>query len=283
MEGLFYLLPAILMNLTQINSLFEKRAREIEANDYNVDLFTFAKPNPIMHLFYTPDINSNTYTLNEEESKHCVRVLRLNEGDKIQLIDGVGGFYDAEITDNNPKRCSVKIIEHKKEVGKRNWQLHIAIAPTKNMDRLEWFVEKATEMGIDEVSLIDCKNSERTIVKIDRIQKVAISAIKQSLKAYLPKINEVADFKKFIASAKDFKGEKFIAHCQKTGLPHIKSQYTSKQNALVLIGPEGDFTIEEVKFALDNGFKEISLGESRLRTETAALYACATINILNND
>ncbi|CAN5452018.1 16S rRNA (uracil(1498)-N(3))-methyltransferase [soil metagenome] len=234
-----------------------------------------------MHLFYTPDITNDTYTLCEEESKHCVRVLRLNEGDKIQLIDGKGGFYEAEIIDNNPKRCSVKIIDTKKNVGKRNWQLHIAIAPTKNMDRLEWFVEKATEMGIDEISLIDCKNSERTIVKTERIQKVVISAIKQSLKAYLPKTNEVIDLKKFIASAKDFKGEKFIAHCQTAGLPHIKSQCTAKQSALVLIGPEGDFTIEEVKLALDNGFKEISLGESRLRTETAALYACAVLNVLN--
>lgn len=247
-----------------------------------------------MHVFYTPDIQLTPlpfgerlreglhYTLNEEESKHCVRVLRLSEGDKIQLIDGNGGFYQAEITDNNPKRCSVKIIESKKEVGKRNWQLHIAIAPTKNMDRLEWFIEKATEIGIDEVSLIDCKNSERTIVKTERIEKVAISAIKQSLKAYLPKINAVIDYKNFIALTKDFKGEKFIAHCQSSGtLSHIKSQYTPKQNTLVLIGPEGDFTVDEVKLALDNGFKEISLGESRLRTETAALYACATLNVLN--
>lgn len=234
-----------------------------------------------MHLFYTPDITTDTYTLNEEESKHCVRVLRLNEGDKIQLIDGKGGWYEAEIIDNNPKRCSVKIIDTKKEVGKRNWQLHIAIAPTKSMDRLEWFVEKATEMGIDEVSLINSVNSERNIVKTERIQKVAISAIKQSLKAYLPKINEVVNLKILIAQAKDFKGEKFIAHCQSTGLPHIKTHYTPKQNALVLIGPEGDFTIEEVKLALDNGFKEISLGESRLRTETAALYACAALNVLN--
>ena len=267
----------------QINSLFEKRVREIDANHHNGDLFTFAQPKPIMHLFYTPDITIDTYTLNEEESKHCVRVLRLNEGDKIQLIDGVGGLYQAVIIDNNPKRCSVKILESKKEFGKRNWQLHIAIAPTKNMDRLEWFVEKATEMGIDEISLIDCKNSERTIVKNERIQKVVISAIKQSLKAYLPKLNEVVDYKKFIASVKDFKGEKFIAHCQSAGLPHIKSKYSPKKNALILIGPEGDFTIDEVKFALENGFKEISLGESRLRTETAALFACAAINILNND
>lgn len=235
-----------------------------------------------MHLFYTPDINGITYTLSEEESKHCVRVLRLNEGDKIQLIDGKGGFYDAVITDNNPKRGSVKVLEHRKEVGKRNWELHIAIAPTKMMDRLEWFVEKATEMGIDGIALIDCKNSERDVVKTERIEKVAISAIKQSLKAYLPKIDEVLDFKKYIAQTKEFKGEKYIAHCNYRGkLPHIKSEYKPGKNALVLIGPEGDFTRDEVKLALENGFKEISLGESRLRTETAALYAVAALNVIN--
>lgn len=235
-----------------------------------------------MHLFYTPDITSPAYTLNEEESKHAVRVLRLKAGDRIQLIDGNGGWYEAKISNDDPRRCSVNIIDTKKEVGKRSWNLHIAIAPTKNMDRLEWFIEKATETGIEEISLIDCKNSERTIVKSERIQKVAIAAIKQSLKAYLPKINDVVGYKKFIASAKDFKGEKFIAHCQSSGkLPHIKTQYSPKQNALVLIGPEGDFTIEEVKLALENGFKEISLGTSRLRTETAALYACTALNVLS--
>lgn len=235
-----------------------------------------------MHLFYTPDILSNTYTLNEEESKHAIRVLRLSIGDKIQLIDGAGGWYEAEIIDDNQKRCTVSVIETKKEVGKRNWNLHIAIAPTKNMDRLEWFLEKATEIGIDEISLLDCNNSERTIVKAERIEKVAVSAIKQSLKAYLPKINQMLDYKKFIASAKDFKGRKFIAHCNYRGaLPHIKTLYKNGENVLMLIGPEGDFTIDEVKLALDNGFTEISLGESRLRTETAALYACTTINILN--
>jgi 16S rRNA (uracil1498-N3)-methyltransferase len=234
-----------------------------------------------MHLFYTPDISSSTYTLNEEESKHAIRVLRLAVGDKIQLIDGVGGWYEAEIVDDNQKRCAVSIIETKKEVGKRNWNLHIAIAPTKNMDRLEWFIEKSTEIGIDEISLLDCNNSERTIVKAERLQKVVVSAAKQSLKAYLPKINEMMDYKKFIALAKDFKGQKFIAHCYKGDLRHIKFQYTSKQNALILIGPEGDFSLEEVKYALENGFTEISLGVSRLRTETAALYACTTINILN--
>ncbi len=237
-----------------------------------------------MHLFYTPDITSNTYILPEEESKHAIRVLRLTIGDSIQLIDGRGGLYIAEIVDDNQKRCAVKITDVKKEFLKRDWNLHIAIAPTKNMDRLEWFVEKATEIGIDEISLIDCNKSERSIVKAERLNKVAVSAIKQSLKAYLPIINEIADFKKFIASIANFEGQKFIAHCHaREALPHIKVLYKFKENTIILIGPEGDFSIEEIKLALDNGFKEISLGESRLRTETAALYACTTINIINND
>ena len=236
-----------------------------------------------MHLFYTPDIASDSYTLNEEESRHCIRVLRLTTGDTIQLINGKGEWFEAEITDDNQKRCTVKIITSKKDVGKRNWNLHIAIAPTKNMDRLEWFVEKATEIGIDEISLIDCKNSERTIVKTERLSKVIISAMKQSLKAYMPKVNEVIDFKKIIQSTLDFKGQKFIAHCEDE--PDTKSSlktiYTPQQNVLVLVGPEGDFSIDEIIMAKNNGFKEISLGASRLRTETAALYACTVLNALN--
>jgi 16S rRNA (uracil1498-N3)-methyltransferase len=237
-----------------------------------------------MHLFYTPDISGETYTLNEEESKHAVRVLRLKTGDTIQLIDGKGGFYTAEIINDHQKHCSVKIISLKKEFEKRDHYLHIAVAPTKNNDRTEWFVEKATEMGIDEISMIDCSNSERSVVKTERLEKVAISAIKQSLKAYLPKINEMTAFKKFITENRDFKGDKFIAHCNVPGkLPHLKSLYTPKNNVLILIGPEGDFNPEEVKLALGNGFREISLGNSRLRTETAALYSCTTVNILNHD
>lgn len=237
-----------------------------------------------MHLFYTPDITTNTYTLSEEESKHAIRVLRLGIGDTIQLIDGKGGLYVAEIMDDTQKHCAVNIIDTKKEFTKRNCYLQVAIAPTKNMDRLEWFIEKATEIGIDEISLIDCEKSERTVVKAERLNKVAISAIKQSIKAYLPQINEVIDFKKFIISIKDFKGQKFIAHCHaREVLPHIKTLFNSKENTIIIIGPEGDFTIEEIKQALDNGFKEISLGESRLRTETAALYACTLANILNEN
>ncbi len=221
----------------------------------------------------------------EEESRHCVRVLRLNTGDKIRLIDGSGGFYEAEITDNNPKKCVVTILKSEKEVGKRDWLLHIAIAPTKNMDRLEWFVEKATEIGIDEISLIICNNNERSTVKNERLNKVAVAAIKQSIKAYLPKINEALDFKEFIASTADFKGEKYIAHCrvssEEINKRHIKNRYSARHNVLVLIGPEGDFTKEEVMFALANGFIEVSFGDSRLRTETAALYASTLLNILN--
>ncbi len=247
-----------------------------------------------MHLFYTPDIlltplplgerisEGFFYILNEEESKHCIRVLRLNSGDKIILIDGKGGWYDAEIIDDNPKRCAVNITQTQKEFGKREFYLHIAIAPTKNMDRLEWFIEKATEMGIDEISIIDCQNSERSNVKTDRLNKVAIAAIKQSLKAYLPQINEIMDYKKFISSTVNFTGQKFIAHCYKgESKAHLKNIYLHNNNVLILIGPEGDFSVDEVKIAVDKGFKEISLGTSRLRTETAALYACSTINILN--
>ncbi|MES2593316.1 MAG: 16S rRNA (uracil(1498)-N(3))-methyltransferase [Bacteroidota bacterium] len=242
-----------------------------------------------MHLFYTPDILSIPfsnepflYTLNEDESKHGIRVLRLTTGSKIVLIDGQGGWYHAEIVDDNPKRCSVNITKTIKECGKRSFHLHIAIAPTKNMDRLEWFTEKATEMGIDEISTINCKNSERPVVKTERLNKVAISAIKQSLKAYLPKVNEMLDFKKFMASTANFQGQKFIAHCYDGEVkPHLKELYQKGSNTIVLIGPEGDFTADEVKLALDNGYKEIGLGNSRLRTETAALYACTTVNILN--
>ncbi len=234
-----------------------------------------------MHIFYTPDINSETYTLNEEESKHCVRVLRLKEGETIHLIDGKGGYYVAEITQADARHCTVMIINTEKDKDIRNWHLHIAIAPTKNMDRLEWFVEKATEMGIDELSLINCANSERKVVKIERIQKVCISAIKQSIKAYIPKINEMEDFKNFVERTREFKGEKYIAHCQTAPLPQLKTIYRSSNNALILIGPEGDFTIEEVNLAKSNGFKEIGLGHSRLRTETAGIYACAVTNSLN--
>jgi len=232
-----------------------------------------------MNLFYTPVINSLTHVLSEEESKHCIRVLRLKEGDTIQLIDGIGGFYSAKIIGTNPKKCEVEITETKKEYGKRTHYLHMAVAPTKNIERFEWFIEKVTEIGIDEITPIKCKHSERTIVKEERLNKVVVSAMKQSVKAYLPKINEMISFEKFIE--KDFSGQKFIAHCFDQPKQSLKIGYQKNKNALILIGPEGDFSKTEVSLALKNNFREISLGKSRLRTETAAIVACHTINLLN--
>lgn len=242
-----------------------------------------------MHLFYTPDIlpANTTYTLSEEESKHCIRVLRLNSGDTISLIDGKGGWYDATIAGTDAKRCVVNIVNTIKQVGKRNFKLHIAIAPTKNNDRTEWFIEKATEIGIDEISMIESKHTERSSIKTERFLKVAISAIKQSLKAYLPQLNNMLGFEKFITTSTDFKGQKFIAHCNKSVCgdeaekKHLRYVYEKNKDVLILIGPEGDFTVEEVKLALNKGFQEISLGNSRLRTETAALYACMVIHVMN--
>lgn len=232
-----------------------------------------------MHLFYTPDLSGKIYTLNESESKHCIKVLRLSMSDQVQLIDGKGGFYTAQITDANPKKCSVEIINEVREFGKRNHYLHIAIAPTKNNDRFEWFLEKATEIGVDEITPIICEHSERKVVKPERLEKIIISAVKQSIKAYKPKLNNIISYQDFIASK--FQGDKFIAHCEENEKTALKSAYGKGTNALVLIGPEGDFDPKEIALAKENNFQEISLGESRLRTETAGVVACHTINLLN--
>lgn len=231
-----------------------------------------------MHVFYTPNILRNP-ELPEEEAQHCTRVLRLGVGDNITLTDGRGNFYKAEITVANSKRCLVAITETIHQNPLWPCHLHIAVAPTKNMDRNEWFAEKATEIGIDELTFLNCRFSERKVIKTERIEKILISAIKQSLKARLPKLNEMIDFTKFIAQ--DFKGQKFIAHCYEGEKPLLKDVLTPGKDAVVLIGPEGDFSEEEVKAAIERGFTPISLGKSRLRTETAALVACHTINLMN--
>lgn len=231
-----------------------------------------------MHVFYTPNILRNP-ELPEEEAQHCTRVLRLGVGDNITLTDGRGNFYKAEITVANSKRCLVSITETIHQNPLWPCHLHIAVAPTKNMDRNEWFAEKATEIGIDELTFLNCRFSERKVIKTERIEKILISAIKQSLKARLPKLNEMIDFTKFIAQ--DFKGQKFIAHCYEGEKPLLKDVLTPGKDAVVLIGPEGDFSEEEVKAAIERGFTPISLGKSRLRTETAALVACHTMNLMN--
>ncbi|ADV43507.1 16S rRNA (uracil(1498)-N(3))-methyltransferase [Bacteroides helcogenes] len=231
-----------------------------------------------MHVFYTPDIEIRS-ELPEEEAAHAIRVLRLQTGDEVMLTDGNGNFYRAEISTATGKRCSVKIIETLPQEPLWNGHLHIAMAPTKNMDRTEWFAEKATEIGFDELTFLNCRFSERKVIKTERISKILISAIKQSLKARLPKLNEMTDFNNFIT--RPFEGQKFIAHCHEDEKLLLKEQIRKGEDALVLIGPEGDFSEEEVKKALKNGFIPISLGKSRLRTETAALVACHILNLQN--
>ncbi|WP_316746992.1 16S rRNA (uracil(1498)-N(3))-methyltransferase [Pedobacter gandavensis] len=233
-----------------------------------------------MHVFYTPDIDATEYSLNEEESKHCLKVLRLGLGDVVNLIDGKGGFYEAEIIGEGKKNVQLRVIKAIQEYQKRNHHLHIVVAPTKNIDRLEWFLEKATEIGIDEITPIICERSERKVIKEDRLNKVITSAVKQSLQAYHPVLNPQISFTDFLKIENN--SIKMIAHCI-DGEPRLYiSQVTEPhQNYTVLIGPEGDFSPKEIELALQNGFKPLTLGNTRLRTETAALAACFEVNYLN--
>ena len=231
-----------------------------------------------MHVFYTPDIQTRA-ELPEEEAAHAIRVLRLQAGDEVMLTDGKGNFYRAEIGAATNKRCLLNIIETLPQEPLWSGHLHLAMAPTKNMDRTEWFAEKATEIGFDELTFLNCRFSERKVIKTERIAKILVSAIKQSLKARLPKLNEMTDFNKVVT--RPFKGQKFIAHCYEGEKPLLKDVIRKGEDTLVLIGPEGDFSEEEVKKAIENGFTPISLGKSRLRTETAALVACHIMNLQN--
>ena len=234
-----------------------------------------------MQLFYTPLIQTDNYTLDEQESKHCVKVLRMKEGDILHLTDGSGNIFMAEITLANPKACSLKIIERNPDFEKRPFYLHIAIAPTKNIDRFEWFLEKATEIGIDEITPLITENSERKQVNHERLERIIISAMKQSIKAYKPKINELQTFDKFTNSY-DGKTAAFIAHCYEEEKQDLKTAYKKNTDALILIGPEGDFSPEEVKTAIEKKLTPVSLGQSRLRTETAGVVACHTLNLINS-
>ena len=232
-----------------------------------------------MHVFYTPDIDI-CLELPEEEAGHCLRVLRLGVGDEVMLADGKGFFYKAVISAATGKRCQVKVVEKMEQEKFWKGYLHLAMAPTKNMDRIEWFAEKATEIGFDELSFLNCRFSERKVIKTERIEKIVVSAMKQSLKARKPIVNEMTDFAKFMQ--RDFQGQKFIAHCYEGEKPLLKEVLKPGEDALVLIGPEGDFSPEEVQKAEALGFQPISLGKSRLRTETAALVAVHMMNLFNS-
>lgn len=232
-----------------------------------------------MHIFFTPDI-LETLELPPEESLHCAKVLRMTEGDVVLLADGRGTFYRAELLLVHQKRCKVKILQTTADETRRDYQVHIAMAPTKNTDRIEWFAEKATEIGIDGIHFLKCRYSERKEIKIERIQKIVVSAMKQSQKAYLPTVSEMIDFAAFVRQP--FDGQKFIAHCYADQPRNeFSANYTKRDNVLVLIGPEGDFSEAEVALAIENGYTAVSLGKSRLRTETAALVACHTPHLIN--
>jgi 16S rRNA (uracil1498-N3)-methyltransferase len=234
-----------------------------------------------MHVFYTPDLQDQAqYTLNEEESKHCSKVLRLSTGDKVFLVDGRGGLYEAEIETESKKHVGLLITKTTKEYQKRNHHLHIAIAPTKNIDRLEWFLEKATEIGIDEITPIICERSERKVVKEDRLLKVITSAVKQSLQAYHPLLNPAMTFSQLLQQQTT--ATKLIAHCvDDAERSYIKDLVQPLNSYLILIGPEGDFSAQEITTALQHGFMPVTLGTTRLRTETAALAACFELNYIN--
>ncbi|GHU70951.1 ribosomal RNA small subunit methyltransferase E [Bacteroidia bacterium] len=231
-----------------------------------------------MMLFYAPGVLLDGF-LPESESQHCIRVLRKQTGDTIDITNGKGCFYKAQITEAHPKHCGVAILETIPWQPYWNNRIEIAIAPTKNIDRTEWFVEKATETGINKITFLKTRFSERKDLKTDRIRKILISAMKQSEKAVLPELQEITDYKTFINQP--FNGQKAIAHCYAGEKPLFAHWYRPNENILVLIGPEGDFSEEEVTLAIQNGFQSISLGESRLRTETAALTVCCGVQVLN--
>ena len=233
-----------------------------------------------MQLFYNNLLNSETktFSFDKEESKHIIKVLRKKEKDIIHITNGLGFLFISEISFASEKKCEVRITEIQ-TFKQTSFHTHIAVAPTKMNDRLEWFLEKATEIGIHEITPIICDHSERKVYKIDRAEKIIQSALKQSNQYYLPKINEPVTFSQFIKQ--NFEGQKFIAHCEETDKKSFKTELQKNTNVLILIGPEGDFSVKEIELALQNKFIPVSLGNTRLRTETAALVACHTIALTN--
>jgi len=233
-----------------------------------------------MQIFYAPDIKSDNYTLDEKESRHSVRVLRMNKGTPVKLIDGKGNLYEGVITDPDPRRCSIKVMNVINDFGKRNYSLHIAISPLKNPERFEWFVEKSVEIGIDEITPIICSKTEKPRIKQKRIRNLIISAMKQSLKARISILNPVCLFGDFLN--KEQQGKMMIAHCSdKLKRVGIIDVYKKGENAVILIGPEGDFSDHEIKAAVIKGYIPVHLGHSRLRTETAGITACHSIYFIN--
>ncbi len=229
-----------------------------------------------MHTFYAPELSGTSYTLPEDESKHAVRVLRLGVGDAVELLDGRGSRYAAAVADANPKRCQLRIT-HQETVAPRPYFTHIAVAPTKNLDRMEWFLEKAVEVGVERITFLRCARSERRELKLERLEKIAISAMKQSGQAWLPQLDELTDYASFVQHVAP--DTAYIAHLADDERTALSSVAATGAGCCVLIGPEGDFTPAEIAQARERGIRPVTLGASRLRTETAALAAALTVHL----
>ncbi len=233
-----------------------------------------------MEIFYAPDITGKTYKLDEKESKHLIRVLRMTKGQEVKLIDGKGNLFNGIITNPDQNKCTIEITLEVRDFEKRNYKLHIAISPLKNPERFEWFIEKSVEIGIDEITPLICRNTEKPGIKAERINNLIIAAMKQSLKAHKTILNEPCNFKEFISRQSE--SIKLIAHCDSSiTRKSISDVYQKDNNAVILIGPEGDFTRDEINFAIANDYKSVHLGPSRLRTETAGIAACHSIYFMN--
>jgi 16S rRNA (uracil1498-N3)-methyltransferase len=231
-----------------------------------------------MHLFYNPNIQSDIFELDEKESKHAIRVLRMVNGDPVILVDGKGGWYEARIIDDHPKHCKLQIESYTPDYRPLPYSLHLAVAPTKNLDRFEWFLEKATEIGITDVTPLICMRSERKVVKLERLEKIIVTAMKQSLKAFKPVLHNPSGLESFLRVSR--KGTLGIAHCyprerRSIGELELSGDYT------MLVGPEGDFTEGEISKAIEVGYSPFHLGDSRLRTETAAVVITSSISLLH--
>ncbi|MBP4136875.1 16S rRNA (uracil(1498)-N(3))-methyltransferase [Flavobacterium geliluteum] len=233
-----------------------------------------------MQLFYNPAIDETTETFffDKEESRHIIKVLRKKDSDILHVTNGVGLLFETEITLASDNKCAVKVTNIKKAADPKFW-LHLAVAPTKMNDRFEWFLEKATEIGIQEITPIICDRSERKVINKERFEKIILSAMKQSNETFLPKLNDAVSFKEFIKQKN--KGLQLIAHCEETGKKSLKEVLKKEENVTILIGPEGDFSDKEITLALQNNFQPVMLGNTRLRTETAAIVACHSVVFFN--
>ncbi|MGJ5641002.1 16S rRNA (uracil(1498)-N(3))-methyltransferase [Formosa sp. S-31] len=233
-----------------------------------------------MQLFYNPDIAESTteITFSKEESKHIVKVLRKGTGDVLNITNGNGWLFKAKLTIADMRHC-IALITEKTFQEKRNYSIHLAVAPTKMNDRYEWFLEKATEIGVDSITPIICDHSERKVVKLERFEKILQAAMKQSLHYYLPELNSPVNFNDFVSTHKN--EQLFIAHCEETDKKSLKQSIKPNTGITILIGPEGDFSTKEIQLALKNNFSPVALGNTRLRTETAAIVACHTAALIN--